>query len=114
MYDTADAVRLEALANSSFKPLADVVAKVRREERYHLMHLDAWLRRMATGADEPRQRLQDAMLAVRPDAHSVFTPLAGEQQLIESGILRRAIRRAHHQVVAVRGRTPDRRPWLQV
>ena len=40
-------VRLGALAQSSFRPLADLVAKVRREETYHLMHLDAWIRRLA-------------------------------------------------------------------
>ncbi len=48
LYDTADSARLSALAESSFEPLAEVVAKVRREERYHLMHLDAWLRRLAS------------------------------------------------------------------
>ena len=54
LYDTADAVRLGALAHSSWQPLADLVAKIRREETYHLMHLDAWLRRLANGGDEPR------------------------------------------------------------
>ena len=32
------------LAASAFTPLADLVAKVRREERYHLLHADSWLR----------------------------------------------------------------------
>ena len=32
LYDTADAVRLEALAGSSERPLAELVAKIRREE----------------------------------------------------------------------------------
>src|SRR6266550_4420943 len=47
LYETADAVRLEALARSSYEPLAQLAAKMRREERYHLMHLDTWLRRFA-------------------------------------------------------------------
>src|SRR5438445_8669541 len=47
LYETADAVRLEALARSSYEPLAQLTAKMRREERYHLMHLDSWLRRLA-------------------------------------------------------------------
>ncbi len=58
LYDTADAVRLEALAASSFEPLRDLVGKIRREERYHLMHADAWLERLARGG-EPRDRLLD-------------------------------------------------------
>ena len=87
LYDTADAARLAALRNSSFGPLADIVAKVRREERYHLMHLDAWLRRLAGTAGEPRQRLEAALALLAPDALSVFTPLPGEQLLVEAGIL---------------------------
>jgi ring-1,2-phenylacetyl-CoA epoxidase subunit PaaC len=87
LYETADAVRLEALAGSSFRPLAEVVAKVRREERYHLMHLDAWLRRLAARDGEPRDRLAAALDSLAPDAHSVFTPLAGERQLLDAGIL---------------------------
>ena len=47
LYDEADAVRLEALAESAFAPLADLVAKIRREEVYHRMHASAWLRRLA-------------------------------------------------------------------
>ncbi len=51
------------------------------------MHVDAWLRRLANADDETRGRLQDAMNKIRPDAHSVLTPLAGEKQLIDAGIL---------------------------
>ena len=49
LYETADAVRLEALARSSWEPLAQLAAKMRREETYHRMHADAWLRRLADG-----------------------------------------------------------------
>ena len=42
LYDTADAVRLDALVESSFEPLHELVAKVRREERYHVMHVTTW------------------------------------------------------------------------
>lgn len=87
LYDTADAVRLSALAHGSWQPLADLVAKIRREETYHLMHLDAWLRRLANGGQEPRTRLEAALDQLWPDALSMFAPLAGENVLIESGIL---------------------------
>src|SRR3989449_4998872 len=58
LYDTADAVRLEALANSSYQPLAELVAKIRREERYHVMHATTWFERLATADGEPRRRLR--------------------------------------------------------
>ena len=61
LYDTADAVRLEALAAGSWAPLADLVAKLVREERYHRMHAGAWLDRLARTDGEPRDRLLAAL-----------------------------------------------------
>ena len=87
LYDTADSVRLEALAKSSFAPLADLVAKIRREERYHLLHADAWLRRLAASRGEARDRLVAALEALRGDAISVFAPLGGEPALLEARIM---------------------------
>jgi ring-1,2-phenylacetyl-CoA epoxidase subunit PaaC len=86
LYDTADHVRLGALTRSSFRPLAELVAKVRREETYHLLHLDAWIRRLAAG-DETRTRLQEALDHLWPDALSVFAPLDGEQALLGADVL---------------------------
>lgn len=87
LYDTADAVRLSALAESTFAPLAAVVAKVRREERYHLMHLSAWLERLATRHGKPRGKVLSALKELAPAALSVFTPLAGERLLVDAGVL---------------------------
>ncbi len=70
LYETADAVRLAALARSSFAPLAELVGKVRREERYHLMHLDAWLHRLAEGGTAARQRLVERSTTLWPDAQT--------------------------------------------
>jgi ring-1,2-phenylacetyl-CoA epoxidase subunit PaaC len=87
LYETADAVRLAALARSSFTPLAEVVAKIRREERYHLMHLDAWLQRLGTTHGAPRGKVLSALKQLMPDALSVFTPFEGERMLIDAGVL---------------------------
>ena len=87
LYDTADAVRLEALAASSYGPLRELVAKVRREERYHVMHGTAWLERLAARRGEPRDRLLAALEELAPDAATVFTPLPGEAALVEGRAL---------------------------
>lgn len=87
LYDTADSVRLEALASSSHRPLADLVAKIRREERYHLLHVEAWLDRLARAAGEPRRRLLDALGRMGADAGTVLAPLPGEAALVRHGIL---------------------------
>ncbi|MFI5254016.1 MAG: 1,2-phenylacetyl-CoA epoxidase subunit PaaC [Candidatus Limnocylindrales bacterium] len=87
LYDEADAVRLVALAGSSFTPLAELVAKIRREEVYHRLHAEAWLRRLAGSPGEARARLEEAWTALLPDAATVFTPLPGERALVGAGVL---------------------------
>jgi ring-1,2-phenylacetyl-CoA epoxidase subunit PaaC len=87
LYDTADSIRLAGLAASSFAPLADVVAKIRREERYHLMHLNAWLERLGTHHGKPRGKVLSALKALNPIASSVFAPIANEEMLVDAGVL---------------------------
>lgn len=87
LYDSADAVRLEALASSSFEPLRDLVTKLRREERYHLMHVSLWFERLASTHGEPRRRLLDALERLAPDAATVLTPLPNELSLVMAGIV---------------------------
>ena len=87
LYDTAHGARLDGLAASSFVPLRELVDKIRREERYHVMHATAWLERLAEREGEPRERLLAALEELGPDTATVFTPLAGEEALVEAGIL---------------------------
>jgi ring-1,2-phenylacetyl-CoA epoxidase subunit PaaC len=100
LYEHADAVRLEALAHSSHEPLAGLATKMRREESYHLMHWDLWLRRLADGRGESRPRLEAALARCLPEARSLFTPLEGEDRLLKAGILTESLE-------ALRGR------WLE-
>jgi len=87
LYDTADSARLDALVGGSWAPLADLVGKLVREERYHQMHATVWLDRLARGGSEPRSRLIDALTTLGPDAGTVFAPLPDERALVEAGIL---------------------------
>jgi ring-1,2-phenylacetyl-CoA epoxidase subunit PaaC len=87
LYDTADAVRLAALAGGTWAPLAELVGKIAREERYHQMHATAWLDRLGRAGGEARDRLDAAWTALAPDAATVFAPLAGEATLVAAGIL---------------------------
>jgi ring-1,2-phenylacetyl-CoA epoxidase subunit PaaC len=87
LYDTADAVRLEALADGSWAPLADLVGKIRREERYHVMHATAWFERLAAASGQARARLTAALERLGPDAGTVLTPLPNELALEMAGIL---------------------------
>lgn len=91
LYETADAVRLAALVDGSWAPLADLVSKIRREERYHQMHIGAWVDRLARAEGEPRDRLVSALSTLGPDAATVFTPLPNEAALLHAGIATRSI-----------------------
>ncbi|HUQ78093.1 MAG TPA: 1,2-phenylacetyl-CoA epoxidase subunit PaaC [Patescibacteria group bacterium] len=87
LYDTADAARLEAIAGSSHQPLRELVAKIRREERYHLMHVQTWIERLADAGGEARDRLLGALAALGPDAGTVLAPLPGATALVHQGLM---------------------------
>jgi ring-1,2-phenylacetyl-CoA epoxidase subunit PaaC len=90
LYELADEARLASIG-SGYRPLAELVEKLRREERYHRMHVVAWIERLARGGPEPRRRLETALVAHGVDAPTVFTPVAGEPVLLEAGILTRGM-----------------------
>ena len=87
LYDTADAVRLAALEACTWAPLRDLAGKIRREERYHVMHAEAWLERLATGDGESRRRLLDALDRLGADAWTVLSPLPNDLSLVMAGIV---------------------------
>jgi ring-1,2-phenylacetyl-CoA epoxidase subunit PaaC len=87
LYDSADAIRLEALAAGSWLPLAELIGKLVREERYHRMHAGAWLDRLARSRGEGRDRLLAALTDLAPDAATVFAPLPWEAALLDDGVI---------------------------
>jgi ring-1,2-phenylacetyl-CoA epoxidase subunit PaaC len=87
LFDTAEDVRMAALERSSYAPLAALVTKVRREERYHLMHMSTWLERLALAGGEPRERLLEAFERIGPDASTVLSPLPSEMALVMADII---------------------------
>jgi ring-1,2-phenylacetyl-CoA epoxidase subunit PaaC len=94
LYETADAVRLAGLSRSSHAPLAGLAGKMRREETYHLLHAEAWLRRLADAPDA-RDRLADPLRSLWRDAQEVFAPLDGEARLVTTGILPEPLAELH-------------------
>ncbi len=70
LYEHADAVRLDALTEGAWTPLAELAATIAREERYHRMHIDAWLVRLAAAdgrAARPAGRRADHARSGRGD-----------------------------------------------
>jgi ring-1,2-phenylacetyl-CoA epoxidase subunit PaaC len=87
LYDTADDVRTEALASSSWSELADLMGVVRLEEAYHLEHARAWFDRLANGPVTARQKLADGLEASVAEALALFEPLSEEEALMAEGVL---------------------------
>jgi ring-1,2-phenylacetyl-CoA epoxidase subunit PaaC len=76
LYETADAVRIEALKAHPDSEVAALAAKIDREEAYHRIHAEMWVDRMLA-SDEGRRRLRNAVEDVWPYALGV---LEGEQR----------------------------------
>jgi ring-1,2-phenylacetyl-CoA epoxidase subunit PaaC len=86
-YDVFDEIRTEALRESSYMPLAQGVAKIRREERYHLMHFQLWFTRLGAVGGEARERMNRAVEGLWPEVKGCFSLGRWEQQLIESDVI---------------------------
>ena len=65
LYETADAVRIEALKQSEDAEVAGLAAKIDREEAYHRMHAEMWIDRLQ-GTDEGTRRLREAVVELWP------------------------------------------------
>ncbi|MBA3365320.1 MAG: phenylacetate-CoA oxygenase subunit PaaC [Actinobacteria bacterium] len=71
LYETADAVRIEALKTSSDPGVAGLAAKIDREEIYHRMHAELWIDRLQA-SDDGRRRLEEAVHELWPYALGVL------------------------------------------
>ena len=75
------------LAESRLTVLADVVGKIRREEKYRALHGATWMRRLAENTPEARARLEATLPGAWTAAGSLFEPLSGEDELKDAGYI---------------------------
>lgn len=86
MFAEADAVRMAALEESTFGPLAALARKFRGEIKYHTMHGRTILPRLGNASDESRERLQIAIDRLYPHALGLFEPTTHDSALSRAGI----------------------------
>ena len=84
LFDAYEHVLLTAVAQSQYVPLANVVAKFRGEEMYHLRHSHIWVERLGLGTEESNGRMQSALDTLWPYCHQLFVPMSEDVQLIEA------------------------------
>jgi ring-1,2-phenylacetyl-CoA epoxidase subunit PaaC len=106
LYETADALRIGALADSGDAEVAGLAAKVAREEVYHRMHADMWAERLL-GSTE-RARFEAAVDELWPSALGLLgSPLRGA--------LAEAVGRHEVEAVERGGHTDELRPlWEEM
>ncbi|HRN50400.1 MAG TPA: phenylacetate-CoA oxygenase subunit PaaC [Anaerolineales bacterium] len=87
LFDAFETLRLGALSQSPYTPLAEIAARIRTEELYHLRHSQAWIPRLALGTEGSAHRMQAALDTLWPYAQALAAPLPGEQDLHAAGIV---------------------------
>jgi ring-1,2-phenylacetyl-CoA epoxidase subunit PaaC len=87
LYETADAVRVEALKRSDDAEVAGLAAKIDREEAYHRMHAEMWIDRLQA-TEEGARRLREAVDELWPYALGVLDDdlRAGWVEQIRTGL----------------------------
>ena len=111
LYETADAIRIEALQESADEAVAALAAKIDREEVYHRMHAEMWIDRLHA---EPR--VAAAIDELWPYALGMLEPplraaLAqrverGEVGAVERGAHTDALTDLHDEMTMVRRLAP--------
>lgn len=86
LYDTAEAIRFEALTRSSYEPLAQLATKIRGELRYHTLHANTWIKQLGSATPESIERLQNSLEYALPFALGIFEESPYENEIINSGI----------------------------
>ncbi len=86
LYDTADQLRFDMLANSSYEPLAKVARKVKGELKYHVFHANTWVKKLGNATEESHARMQTALNEIWDDALGLFEESTFEEQLIKEGV----------------------------
>lgn len=87
LHDVAEQVRLDALAESSYEPIAQVARKLRVEEKYHLIHGRTWIAKLGRATDESHRRMQAALDQAYPYALGLFEPSEDEEALVADGLV---------------------------
>lgn len=86
LYDVADQLRFEMLANSGYEPLAKVARKIKGELKYHVFHANTWVVKLGAANEESKARMQTALNDAWNYALGLFEEGDFENQLKSEGV----------------------------
>ncbi len=72
-YTQAKKVKVDSLCQSSYKPVAEVAAKVKMELYYHRLHWETWFKQLFSSTDVAKNKMNDAIILVMADFGDVFS-----------------------------------------
>jgi phenylacetate-CoA oxygenase PaaI subunit len=81
MFAEAWSLRLAALSESAYAPLAALSRKIRSEVKYHTMHGRIWIERLGLADADARRRVQSAINRLWPMALGMFEPTSHDAAL---------------------------------
>lgn len=87
VYDLFKTVRLESLSASSYIPIKQLAIKILREEKYHLLHWEAWLKQMYQSTDTARMRIDEAIHKTWQDVDGLFSLGEEADSMVSGGLI---------------------------
>jgi ring-1,2-phenylacetyl-CoA epoxidase subunit PaaC len=87
LFDAYESIHVPALGASRYQPIAEVAAKIKQEEVYHLYHTKAWVQRLGLGTEESRRRMQAALDQLWTPFHQLFAKGPDESLLVDARIV---------------------------
>ncbi len=86
-YTQAKKVKVDALCESSYSPVAEVAIKVKMELYYHRLHWETWFIQLMSSTDVAKKKMNDALTLVMDDFGDMFS-FGNQNQAIEnSGLI---------------------------
>lgn len=85
-YEVFKKIRLDALEQCSYVPLADTAKKIKREQFYHLYHWGIWLDQLSDSTEEAQRRLNAAFVKTWEDVDSLFDLGPKAEALVQAGL----------------------------
>ncbi|WP_400190349.1 1,2-phenylacetyl-CoA epoxidase subunit PaaC [Hymenobacter sp. B81] len=86
LFDHAELLRFELLADSSHEPLAQVARKLKGELKYHVLHANTWVKQLGSSTDEAIEKLQHALDFTLPYALGIFETTELEDAIVAEGL----------------------------
>ena len=87
LFDVYESIHVPALGASLYQPVAEMAAKIKQEEVYHLYHTKAWVQRLGLGTDESHRRMQIAADQLWTPIHQLFAKGPDESLLTDARII---------------------------